>query len=72
VEWSGKASEREWLLHWDLKVESKVNYGNDGMSGKHHKVSKDKARMCGMVEAMREPWLTHLVVYRDKWETFRG
>lgn len=46
MEWPGKASEREWLLHWDLKVECKVNYGDDGMSGKHHKVSKDKeARM---------------------------
>ena len=73
MEWPGKASEREWLLHWDLKVECKVNYGDDGTSGKHHKVSKDKeARMCRMAEAMREPWLTHLVVYRDKWESFRG
>ena len=36
MEWSGKASEREWLLHWGLKVDCKVNYGDDGMSGKHH------------------------------------
>lgn len=40
MEWSGKASEREWLLHWDLKVECKVNYGDDGTSGKHHNAQR--------------------------------
>lgn len=55
MEWSGKASEREWLLLWDLKVECKVNYGDDGRQGSTVMCKDKEARMCGMVEAMREP-----------------